>query len=155
MSARSGGLVYAAIGLAVVAIVMSAVSLTAAPTTEEETKTVHLSIKMGEQAVITEAEEGDVEAGEFHRWEPGILVVQKGEYVILHVTNPRSTIHSFALPDFGVETGDLAPRGGTATVEFTADEAGVFKFQCATVPTELGRCNIDHEFMVGYLIVQE
>lgn len=93
--------------------------------------TQNLSIMMGEGTMIHELENGEEElTGEFHRWEPAVLVVHKGDLVVLTVTNPRSHAHSFILPEFGVATPRLEPRGGTATVEFIADKAGVFQFAC-------------------------
>jgi plastocyanin domain-containing protein len=81
-------------------------------------------------------------------------VVHKGDKVVLTVTNPRGHAHSFILPDFGVATPRLEPRGGTATVEFTADKTGTFQFACGTPwNEEAGDCGLDHKYQVGHLIV--
>ena len=101
---------------------------------------------MGEGEVIQEVNEKEELTGEFHRWEPDVLVVNKGDKVVLTVTNPRSHAHSFILPDFGVVTTKLEPRGGTATVEFTADKAGVFQYACGTpFDEDAGDCGADHK----------
>ena len=96
--------------------------------------------------------------GEFHRWEPNVMVVKKGDKVILTVKNPRKAVHSFLLPAFNVNTGPLAPRTGVKTVEFVADKAGVFSYMCG-IPynpkAEPHECDPDHKRMVGYLIVLE
>lgn len=125
-----------------------------APTVQQFT------IAMGEGQVITEAEGelGETEdklTGEFHRWEPDVLVVHKGDVVKLTVKNPRSTRHSFELKDFGVITPDLDPRGGEAAVEFVADKAGSFTYICATEPKEGAYCALDHRRQTGTLLVLE
>lgn len=93
---------------------------------------------------------------EFHTWNPNIIVVFKGDTVQLNITNPRSGAHSFAIPDLNVDSGYIAPKGGTATVEFVAAEAGTFPFKCNTSwdPNKDPRdCDPDHEFMTGTLII--
>jgi len=115
-----------------------------------------ISIVIGEGKVIEEVGDENVITGEFHRWEPSTLVVHKGDTVRLTVTNPRSKVHSLIIPDLGVTTPGMEPRGGTATVEFTADKAGTFQYACG-IPydREDGAldCNLDHARQVGYLIV--
>lgn len=109
---------------------------------------------MGEGKIVQEVGEEEEITGEFHRWEPGVLVVNKGDFVRLTVTNPRSNAHIFTLPDFGVATPRLEERVGTATVEFTADKAGVFQFKCGLPHDhEAGDCNPDHSYQTGYLVV--
>jgi len=93
---------------------------------------------------------------EFHTWNPNVIVVFKGDTVKLNITNPRSGIHSLAIPDFNVDSGEIAPKGGIATVEFVAAKAGAFTFKCNTPwnPNEDPRdCDPDHEFMTGTIIV--
>jgi plastocyanin domain-containing protein len=129
-----------------------------ASTTQSSPETQNLSLRMGEGKIIQEVGEEDAITGEFHRWEPSVLVVNKGDLVVLTVENPRSKYHGFALPEFGVATPKLEPRGGTATVTFTADKAGTFQFVCSTPFSREGDatdCNLDHERQVGYLIVLE
>ena len=129
-----------------------------ASTVQSSPETQNLSLRMGEGKIIQEVGEEDAITGEFHRWEPSVLVVNKGDSVVLTVENPRSKYHSFALPEFSVATPKLEPRGGTATVTFTADKAGTFQFVCSTPFSREGDatdCNLDHERQVGYLIVLE
>ena len=131
----------------------------AAPAAESEHGSrQNLSIRLGEGKVIGEVDGADEITGEFHRWEPAVLVVFEGDEVVLTVENPRSKYHSFVLPEFGVATPKLEPRGGTATVEFTADKAGVFQYVCGVPFSREGGatdCNEDHQRQVGYLIVLE
>jgi len=116
----------------------------------------NLTVFMGEGEVIAEVEGVDVLTGEFHRWEPGTLVVNKGDHVVLTIQNPRKNIHSFFLPAFNVDSGPLEPRTGEVTLEFTADQAGVFQWICNIPPDAAeGECDPDHGTMVGYLIVLE
>ncbi len=105
-----------------------------------------------------EAEEIEI-VGVFHRWEPATLVAFKGDTIRLEVTNLRGSAHSFVLAEFLVDTGSLPPLGGTETVEFTVDKAGIFQFACGMkyVDEETGEltgdCAPDHEQMVGYITV--
>jgi len=104
----------------------------------------------------TEVEEGQEDAVlvELHRWSPNTIVVNKGDTVVLKVTNPRGNYHSFSIPEFGVSTSMLDPRGGTETVEFVADKAGTFTFSCE-IPYNPDKqwCDPDHAMMTGTLIV--
>ncbi len=144
--------------LVVVAMALIAAVLLSACQGGGEPATQNLSIRMGEGEIIQEVNGTDVLNGEFHRWEPSVLVVNKGDKVVLTVENPRSKYHSFSLPDFGVVMPRLEPRGGTTTVEFIADKAGVFQFACAVPFNREGGakdCDLDHKRQVGYLIVLE
>lgn len=118
--------------------------------------TQRLTVLMGEGEVIGEVDGEEMLTGEYHRWEPNVLVVHKGDSVTLNVMNPRKNIHSFFLPAFNLDTGPLEGRTGEATLEFTADQAGVFQWMC-NIPQDAaeGECDADHGTMVGYLIVLE
>lgn len=107
-----------------------------------------LDILLGEGQIIQEINGEEELKGEFHRWEPEGLVVNLGDLVTLRVRNPRSRVHSFVLPAFGIDTGSLAARSGRATVQFLADRAGTFQFICGEVA-----CELDHVRQVGYLTV--
>jgi len=136
------------------ALLITLAVLGACQSTQEAQKTQTLTLFMGEGEVIAEVDGQDVVTGEFHRWEPGVLVVHKGDKVALTVKNPRKNIHSFFLPDYNLDTGPLTGRTGEATQEFTADKAGVFQWMCNIPPDPAeGECDPDHEAMVGYLIV--
>ncbi len=102
-----------------------------------------------------EDEEEAAIIGEFHRWEPAVLIADVGDTILLTVTNPHANAHSFILPEFGVVT-PLLPQDGTAEVEFIVDKAGIFQFACGLpYNEEAGYCAPDHESMVGYFIVLE
>ncbi len=151
--------------LIVVALVLViTIFLSACQGQEAGPLTRDFSIIMGEGEIIGEiAHDGEdvVEGiiGEFHRWEPNVLVAYKGDTIRLEVTNPRGSTHSFVLEEFLVDTELLKARGGTKTVEFTVDKAGIFQFECGEEwkdedTQELtGECDPDHKRMVGYFIV--
>ncbi|KAF6245208.1 cupredoxin domain-containing protein [Nitrosopumilus sp. b2] len=115
-------------------------------------------IELGEVEFFanTENESGDEDAVyvELHKWNPNVFVVNKGDTVSLKVTNPRGNYHSFSIPEFGVSTSMLDPRGGTETIEFVADKAGTFTFSCE-VPYNPDQqwCDPDHAMMTGTIIV--
>lgn len=122
--------------------------------------TQYLTILMGEGEIIQVVNGSEELTGEFHRWEPDVLVVGLGDTVVLTVKNPRSNIHSLRLDAFGVNTGDIdgkvaaPPSGSETTVTFVASQGGVFRFFCDTSFVEAtGECDPDHARMVGYLVV--
>ena len=140
--------------LALLLVTAGLVLVLAACQSAQGAQAQNLTVFMGEGEVIAEVEGVDVLTGEFHRWEPGTLVVHKGDHVVLTVQNPRKNIHSFFLPGYNLDSGPLTARTGEATLEFTADQAGVFQWIC-NIPPDLaeGECDPDHATMVGYLIV--
>jgi heme/copper-type cytochrome/quinol oxidase subunit 2 len=98
----------------------------------------------------------------FYRWEPPVLVVNKGDTVVLNVTNySHSRVHSFVLAAFYQDTGRIAnaPEGVERTIktlEFVADEAGVFEWKCGVPPDPTAtpkECSAEHKYQKGWLIV--
>lgn len=82
-------------------------------------------------------------------FKPEIVEINKGDNVTWHFTNierAKDATHGFAVPPFNVNLS-LEP-GEAATVEFTADKAGIYPFYC----TEF--CSALHLEMTGYLIVR-
>ncbi len=86
---------------------------------------------------------------ERYRWDPAVLVVNKGDLVrvTVHVVNGRD--HTFIISDYNINVADLhkvfrytpTERPG---LQFVADKAGIFQYICTT-----------HFGMSGYLIVQD
>lgn len=114
----------------------------------------NFKIQLGEGKVVGEVGGKDKLTGEYHRWEPGTITVFKGDKVTLQVLNPRKHTHSLAIPEFGVDTGVLTPRGGKKTVEFTADQVGVYEIKCGLdFNEEKKECDLDHKYMIGHLVV--
>ncbi|MEM4310868.1 MAG: cupredoxin domain-containing protein [Nitrososphaerales archaeon] len=170
---------FSIVALAVAIIAIILVGITMMQPLGQVQKIQKFTIIVGEGEIIQEAiedkatgeiklvseEKGGEETltGEYHRWEPNVLVVKKGDKVELTVKNPRKHAHSFVLPAFGVDTGRIPgkaeqPDEGkrTVTVTFTADKAGVFPFICG-IPFDhkAGNCDPDHARITGYLIVLE
>lgn len=157
-SERGSNAPKALLAVSLAALVLSGIAIAAValvPSTRAPAKQA-FTIIMGEGEIIgVNATTGAEEiTGEYHRWEPGVLVVHLGDEVTLTVKNPRKNVHSFALNAFGVDTGPLAARTGETTVTFVANKAGVFQFVCGTPHDhDAGLCDEDHPTMVGYLAV--
>ncbi len=148
--------------LAITALVLSAGALTAffVLPAKRAPQTAYITLVMGEGEIIQKVNGTDQLTGEFHRWEPDTLVVNKGDTVVLTVKNPRSNNHSFELAAYGLDSGEILgklaapPSGGEWTVTFVADKAGTFQFKCGISFNEtVGDCDPDHSRMVGYLVV--
>lgn len=155
---RSSNVPMALVGVSLAALVLSGLAIgTVLLTPASRAPAKHaFTLIMGEGEILGEnATTGAEEIiGEFHRWEPAVLVVHVGDEVTLTVKNPRRNTHSFVLTDFAVDTGPLAGRTGEATVTFVADKAGVFQFKCGIEHDhDAGLCDEDHPRMVGHLIV--
>ena len=76
---------------------------------------------------------------------PQTIKVKRGDHVKLTVTAVDAP-HGFKLAAFHVE--QKLPKGQAVTVEFTADQAGTFSFQCSHF------CGMGHSKMKGQLIVE-
>ncbi len=86
------------------------------------------------------------EAGQF-RFVPDRIEVRPGQTISLRVVNQGASVHDLAVPDLGVETGQIDP-GQEATLTLTAPSTpGEYRFIC-TIPghEQLG--------MRGTLVVQ-
>ena len=80
---------------------------------------------------------------------PDRIEVQAGDNIIWHLTNIDTSFdatHGFSVPGYNINIS-LEP-GETATVEFVADESGVYPFYC----TEF--CSALHLEMAGYFLVE-
>jgi nitrous-oxide reductase len=80
---------------------------------------------------------------------PDRIVVNKGDRVIIHLTNlerTRDATHGFALGPYNINAS--VEPGETVTIEFVADTPGVFPFYCSEF------CSALHLEMTGYLIVK-
>lgn len=151
MNRRDSPLGYIALGLSIVALVVSIVMYmarrpaveTAGPAPVEP---VRVSLSM---VVATFSGQGVFA----HRWYPTMLVVREGDTVDLAIANPDEFAHQFELPAFGIKTRILNP-GDNERVTFVADKVGVFQFHCSLPYNPAERhCTPDHDEMRGYLIV--
>jgi nitrous-oxide reductase len=79
---------------------------------------------------------------------PDRVEVNAGDHVIWHITNIDTSFdatHGFAVPGYNINAS-LEP-GETATIEFDADESGVYPYYCSEF------CSALHLEMAGYFLV--
>jgi cytochrome c oxidase subunit 2 len=81
-----------------------------------------------------------------YQFDPNTITVKKGEKVRLIIT-ALDRDHGFKLEAFGINQKLM--KGDPATIEFTADKAGTFPFQCSEF------CGLGHGKMKGKLVVEE
>ena len=80
---------------------------------------------------------------------PDVIRVNRGDRVIVHVTNieqTRDELHGFAINDYDINL--VIDPGETKTVTFTADKSGVYAFYCTNF------CSALHQEMQGYMLVK-
>jgi plastocyanin len=84
---------------------------------------------------------------ESYRFDPGTVVVKKGELVELRISGINGQSHPFVIEGLGI-SGEIH-KGKTTIVRFTPKEAGIYTIVCQThaLPKDGGP-------MVGYLVVQ-
>ncbi|MEE9116444.1 MAG: plastocyanin/azurin family copper-binding protein [Thermoplasmata archaeon] len=176
VSPKDGGPFKTVIAMSVVALIVSIVAIgmsflapaSPAPATQEFTiiqneREIIGCVNQTTGSVVVEDIDPDCEeeiVGEYHAWEPAVIVVNKGDTVVLTIKNAMDHNHGLMIPAFAVDTGkilgrlDNPPIGSEITVTFVADESGVFQYMCS-VPHEHGTndCAEDHNSIVGYLIV--
>lgn len=80
-----------------------------------------------------------------YEFDPNVITVKKGDHVKLIIT-ALDRDHGFKLDAFGINQKLL--KGDPTTIEFTADKAGTFPFQCSEF------CGIHHGKMKGKLVVE-
>lgn len=81
---------------------------------------------------------------ETHRFSPDTVNVPLGALVKLTVINRDEHNHGLTIPELGINTGLVAPDGGSVTIEFVAEKAGSFQFFCS-----IPGCVPDHDKMIG------
>ena len=77
-------------------------------------------------------------------YSPHEIILKKGEPVILELTS-QDREHGFRLTDFGIRA-DIKP-GQMTRVRILPQQVGRFSFACDVF------CGVDHEEMVGELVV--
>ena len=80
-----------------------------------------------------------------YEFDPAVITVKQGDHVKLVIT-ATDRDHGFKLDAYGID--QRLPKGVPTTVEFTADKAGTFPFECSVV------CGLGHHRMKGKLVVQ-
>ena len=86
-----------------------------------------------------------------YRWDPDAIVVKKGEKIRL-IVESIDVPHGFELEGIqipGWDPDNLLKKGENVTLEFTADESGVWDLVCT------GYCGPGHADMRGKYIVKE
>lgn len=99
------------------------------------------------EAPVVDRTRGSVKEIERYVFNPGFIVVDKGDTVVMHIHAVKGSKHQVEIKEFGVpET--LIKRGQEKTIRFVADKAGTFKFVCKN------HVDADKEGpMVGYIYV--
>ncbi len=80
---------------------------------------------------------------------PDVIRVNKGDKVIIHVSNieqTRDELHGFAIDEYNINL--VIDPGETKTVTFTADKSGVYAYYCTNF------CSALHQEMQGYFLVK-
>lgn len=81
-----------------------------------------------------------------YEFNPSTITVKKGERVRLIIT-ALDKDHGIKIDAFKID--QILKKGSPATVEFTADKAGEFPFECSKF------CGFGHGRMKGKLVVEE
>ena len=68
-------------------------------------------------------------APERGNFSPQKLTVPVGEPVCLQIRNIDTVMHGFAIPDLGVDAGEIA-AGYVVRVEFTPEKVGAYDYYC-------------------------
>ena len=80
-----------------------------------------------------------------YEFSPSTIKAKKGDHIKLIITSVDHD-HGFKLAAFHID--QKLPKGEAVTVEFTADQAGTFPFECSKF------CGLGHGKMKGELIVE-
>ena len=80
-----------------------------------------------------------------YEFNPSAIKVKQGDHVRLVVT-ALDHDHGFKLEAFSID--QLLKKGEAVTIEFTADKAGTFPFECSHF------CGLGHKRMKGELVVE-
>lgn len=83
---------------------------------------------------------------EAYRWDPGTIVLYKGEKVRLHLHGFHGKEHYFSIPAFNMK--GTVKKGQVTTVEFQPDRTGTFELICHNHSTPAA-----HGPMIGYITV--
>ncbi|UVI31658.1 cupredoxin domain-containing protein [Paenibacillus spongiae] len=94
-----------------------------------------------------EARTDDGKKIEVYRWDPGTIIVNKGDQVELRITGVNGESHPFVIEGLGIK--GVVTKGKTTTVRFKAEAKGTYPIVCQT------HTESSHGApMVGYIQVQ-
>ena len=100
----------------------------------------------GALGVLAQSESNEIKVtAKKYDFSPSAIHVKKGEHVKLVITATDKD-HGFKLDAFQID--QLLKKGEATTVEFTADRAGTFPFECSHF------CGLGHKKMKGELVVE-
>lgn len=84
---------------------------------------------------------------EVYRWDPGTILIGRGETIELRINGVNGSSHPFVIEGLGIK-GEVK-KGQTTIVRFTAERAGTYPIICLT------HTDMNHSGpMVGYITVQ-
>ncbi|SDO89845.1 Cupredoxin-like domain-containing protein [Paenibacillus sp. yr247] len=112
------------------------------PTLAEPTaeRTIHMVV--GEFKSTTK----DGKTIEAYRWDPGTIVIQKGEKIKLSIYGVNGESHPFLIE--GMNISGEVQKGKETVIHFTANQEGTYRIICLT------HADIAHGGpMIGYLVV--
>lgn len=93
-----------------------------------------------------EAKMADGKEIEAYRWDPGTIVVNKGEKVNLNIRGVSGVSHPFIIEGLNIK-GEVK-QGKETIVTFRADKEGTYRIICLTHP------DANHNGpMIGYIVV--
>lgn len=92
------------------------------------TNEIKWKAKPGEAPVV-DRDRGSQKLIERYTFEPGFLVVNKGDRVVLRIHDIKGSKHIIEVPAFNTGETQIL-RGQEKTVSFVADKAGIFEFKC-------------------------
>ena len=95
------------------------------------------------QTVKAETRHISIDATQFE-FAPGRVEVNYGNHVVITLTS-SDVVHGFYLDGYGIE--QRVVPGVSQRIEFTANQAGKFRFRCSV------SCGSIHPFMIGELVV--
>lgn len=159
MASLSGSALKLAIIALIAGLVIGAVAGYSITKPEEkaveapEEKTVTVTVTAESEGAEKEEKVVTVKMRVF-QWgfDPNVIEVEEGTKVVIDIVEvsadkePQYRYHTFTLPDFGIN--QLLEVGKTYRIEFVADKAGEFTFECARF------CGVGHAGMKGKLIVR-
>mgnify|MGYP001585183720 CR=1 FL=1 len=82
-----------------------------------------------DEAPVADRNRGSVNVMTRYTYDPGFLVVSKGDTVVLTIHNLKGDHHIVDVPAFGINEVKIV-RGEERKFTFKADKAGVFKIDC-------------------------
>jgi len=103
-------------------------------------------LSAGALGVLAQSESNEIKVtAKKFEFSPTGIHVKKGDHVKLVITATDKD-HGFKLEAFQID--QLLKKGEATTVEFTADRAGTFPFDCSHF------CGLGHKKMKGELVVE-